>query len=156
MQVTVAGVVGPVSTSSIRYATPTITSIEGHGAKLAMTKGGQLLEISGNNFGPIGPLRGYVIYGHAEAVNQTTTDPCGQATCSGHGVCISTKCSCFDGWEGEACKTCYDSEEKDLICDERRGIVFQGHVADTLGGSKRQDLIFEAVDCRVTAANVQI
>merc|ERR1711871_645474 len=153
VQVTVAGVTGPPSIVKLRYATPTISGIAGHGAKLAMTKGGQLLEISGNNFGPVGSLKGYVIYGHAEEVNQTTHDPCDRMRCSGHGACMQSKCACFDGWTGESCEACFSDEDKDLICDERRGIVFRGHVADTVGGSKRKDLIFEAVDCRVTAAN---
>merc|ERR1711871_875736 len=160
IQVTVVGQTGPIShahVASLRYATPTIEKIEGPGAKLAMTKGGQLLEITGKNFGPVGPLQGYIIYGHATA-RSTEVNSCGKESCSGHGNCesVESSCECLLGWAGETCNTCFDDELNDLICDERRDVVFQGFKSHTLGGPRRDDLVFEAVDCRVTSPNVQI
>jgi hypothetical protein len=157
VQVVVVEQEGPASTTTIRYAPPTIDTINGPGARDASTAGRQLIQIAGENFGPEGPLSGFMSYGHPEYV-QSDNDLCGQ--CSKHGTCANEThmnvsscgpsgctCHCDLGFSGRNCETCADVDN--YICDKSVHELFE--VTGTQNGFDMR-----ALDCRVTTGHKQI
>ena len=69
-RVTAATVVGPWSAAGLTgYLGPNVTSVDGNGAKMAKTVGGERFTVSGANFGPLGTAVS-VSYGHRTSGTQ--------------------------------------------------------------------------------------